>query len=115
MKFLVTGGAGFLGINLIRYLLNKGHETVSLDIVPFDYKDVRDKVEIITGDIRDLQTVRTSMKGIDIVVHTAAALPLYSPEEIYTTDVKGTELLLSEAYSSGVKRFIHISSTAVYG
>lgn len=55
------------------------------------------------------------MAGADIVIHTAAALPLYTPEDIYTTDVVGTRILLEQAVAYGVKRFIHISSTAVYG
>jgi len=115
MKFLVTGGAGFLGINLVRYLLNKGHQVVSLDITGFDYPDVKDKIEIITGDIRNRAVVEKSVKNIDIVIHSAAALPLYTPEEIHTTDVIGTRLLLTAAKNSDVKRFIHVSSTAVYG
>ena len=55
------------------------------------------------------------MPGHDIVVHTAAALPLYSPEDILSTDVEGTRILLEEALKGGAVRFIHISSTAVYG
>jgi len=115
MKFLITGGAGFLGINLVRYLLKKGNSVVSLDIVPFDYKDVNDKIKIITGDIRNEATVDESMKDIDIVIHTAAALPLYKPEDIHTTDVIGTRLLLTSAKNHNVKRFLQVSSTAVYG
>lgn len=115
MKFLITGGSGFLGINLIRYLQGKGDDIVSLDIVPFDYPDMNDKIVSITGDIRDKQAVDDAMKGIDAVVHTAAALPLYKPEEIFSTDIDGTKLLLDSALRAGVKRFIHISSTAVYG
>lgn len=115
MKFLITGGAGFLGINLVRYLHNQGHEIVSFDITPFNYKDMNDKIEIVTGDIRDEVTVSKSLKNIDIVVHTAAALPLYTADEIFTTDVEGTRLLLEQAKKNNVRRFIHISSTAVYG
>ena len=115
MKFLITGGAGFLGINLVRYLLNKGHEIVSLDIAEFNYPDVKDRIEIITGDIRHESAIERVMVNIDIVVHCAAALPLYTPEEIQTTDIVGTRKLLTAAQKSGVKRFIHISSTAVYG
>lgn len=115
MKFLVTGGAGFLGINLVRYLVSHGHDVSSLDIVKFDYPDMNNKISIITGDIRDKKTVDKSMSGIDIVVHTAAALPLYSSEEIFSTDIEGTKNLLEAAQFHKVRRFIHISSTAVYG
>ena len=78
--YLVTGGAGFLGINLIRYLLQKGHEVTSLDFAEFDYEDVKNKIKIIKGDIRDKNAVKSAMEGIDIVVHTAAAFPLYTPK-----------------------------------
>ena len=115
MKFLVTGGAGFLGINLVRYLQFRGHDVVSLDIVKFDYPDMNGKISIITGDIRNKETVEEAMKGIDVVVHTAAALPLYSSEEIFSTDIEGTKNLLEAAERNKVERFIHISSTAVYG
>ncbi len=115
MKILVTGGAGFLGINLIRYLVEKQHEVISLDIADFDYADVIDKIKIIKGDIRSYITVENAMRGIDAVVHSAAALPLYKAEEIYSTEVKGTRLLIHEAFKQKIKRFVHISSTAVYG
>ena len=115
MKILVTGGAGFLGINLIRYLLDRNYEIVSLDISDFDYPDVKNKIKIIKGDIRNNITVESALQNVDIVIHTAAALPLYKPEEIFSTDVIGTRTLLHEAYIHNVERFIHISSTAVYG
>src|SRR6188508_1534896 len=112
---LVTGGAGFLGINLLRYLHARGYDLVSLDIADFDYPDMRDKVFVVRGDIRDEAAVARAMKGVDLVVHGAAALPLYSPDDIYTTDIVGTRNILAAAYRQGVKRAVHISSTAVYG
>ncbi|MBN2571357.1 MAG: NAD-dependent epimerase/dehydratase family protein [Ignavibacteriales bacterium] len=115
MRFLVTGGSGFLGINLIRYLLKKKHEVVSLDFADFNYPDVKDKIKIFKGDIRNQSDVEKSFENIDIVVHAAAALPLYTPEEIISTDVNGTRILVEVAEKNKVKRFIHISSTAVYG
>lgn len=115
MKFLITGGAGFLGINLVRYLLAKNHTVASIDVADFDYLDCADKVAIIKGDIRDRDIVNKAMEGIDVVIHTAAALPLYTPEEIFSTDIDGTRILLDSALEFKVKRFIHISSTAVYG
>jgi len=115
MRILVTGGAGFLGINLIRYLLKKDYQIISLDIADFNYPDVQNKVKVIKGDIRNDLIVSQLMKETDLVIHSAAALPLYTPEEIRSTDIEGTRLLIHEAFLNGVKRFIHISSTAVYG
>jgi nucleoside-diphosphate-sugar epimerase len=112
--FMITGGAGFLGINLARYLLDRGHNVVSLDIAPFDYPE-KSRVKVVTGDIRDRSSVDRAMEGVDIVVHTAAALPLYKPEDIYSTDIDGTRNILQSALEHGVERVIHISSTAVYG
>ncbi|MCC7025046.1 MAG: NAD(P)-dependent oxidoreductase [Thermomicrobiales bacterium] len=112
---LVTGGAGFLGINLIRYLLARGHEVVSLDIAPFTYPDVGDRIRVETGDIRDMTAVDRAMAGVDAVVHAAAALPLYPPAEIVSTDVDGTRNVFASAEAHGVARVVHISSTAVYG
>jgi len=115
MNYLVTGGAGFLGINLIRYLITRGHTVTSLDIASFDYPDVADQVNVINGDIRDPGIVAGAVENAQIVVHAAAALPLYRKEEIFTTDIDGTRNVIDAAYRAGVDRFIHISSTAVYG
>ena len=113
-RFLITGGAGFLGINLCRYLLAREHDIVSLDIADFDYPE-REKISVIKGDIRDRPTVDRTMDGVDFVVHAAAALPLYPADEIYSTDVDGTRNVIDAAFQRGVQRFIHISTTAVYG
>src|SRR5688500_19122049 len=81
-KVLITGGAGFLGINLVRYLYDRGYDIVSLDIADFDYPDMKDKITIVKGDIRNEPDVEKAVEGVDIVVHTAAALPLYTPKDI---------------------------------
>ncbi len=114
MKVLITGGSGFLGINLVRYLLDKGHKVRSLDLEPFDYPE-KDKIEWIVGDIRNEQTVDECMQGVKQVVHCAAALPLYSKEEIFSTDVEGARIVFETANKHGVDRVVNISSTAVYG
>lgn len=113
--FFITGGAGFLGINLTRYLLNKGHNVIIFDLAPFDYSDVKDNIKYVRGDIRNLELLRQSIAGSDIVVHTAAALPLYSKKDIFSTDIKGTKNVLQASLDNQVERVIHISSTAVYG
>lgn len=114
-SYLVTGGAGFLGINLVRHLLARGHRVTSLDFAEFDYADCRDRIQCIRGDIRDRAVVDRAMAGVQIVVHTAAALPLYKKEDILTTDIDGTRNVLQSALEHGIERAIHISSTAVYG
>lgn len=113
-KVLITGGAGFLGINLVRYLLARDCSVVSLDIAPFDYPE-RSQITEITGDIRDRAAVDKAMEGVTWVVHTAAALPLYSEEDIFSTDIDGTRNVMQSALDHGVERAIMISSTAVYG
>ena len=111
MKWLVTGGAGFLGINLVRHLLARGETIVSLDREPFDYPE-RSRITEIRGDIRNAADVARAADGVDVVVHAAAALPLYPPREIHTIDVDGTRTVIE---ATGARRVVHISSTAVYG
>lgn len=113
-RCLITGGAGFLGINLARHLLDQGLQLRSLDIAPFDYPE-KTRIDAIVGDVRDSAAVERAMGDIDLVVHCAAALPLASPTEILSTEIDGTRILLQAASRRGVTRFVYISSTAVYG
>lgn len=114
-SFLITGGAGFLGINLIRFLRAKGLPVTSLDTVPFRHGDVAQEIRTVTGDVRDRQAVERAMEGVHTVVHAAAALPLYPARDIFTTNVEGTRMILDVAYERSIERVIHISTTAVYG
>ncbi len=113
-RVMVTGGAGFLGINLVRYLLDRGHEVTSLDLMPFDYPE-RDRIREVIGDIRNRADVDRAMEGADLVVHCAAALPLYKAEDIFSTDIDGTRTVFEAAHADGIPRVVHVSSTAVYG
>ncbi len=115
MNFIITGGAGFLGVNLTRYLLERGHAVTCVDITEFDYADCKDHVHAIKADIRDKAALVQAFAGADIIVHTAAALPLYSKEDIYSTDIVGSRNVVEAAFENKARRLIHISSTAVYG
>ncbi|MBL8025664.1 MAG: NAD-dependent epimerase/dehydratase family protein, partial [Fibrobacteres bacterium] len=112
---LITGGSGFLGINMVRKLLNEGYKSIRvLDLAQFDYPE-NDRIEFVKGDIRDAKAVAKAVNGTSIVIHTAAALPLYKKEDIFSTDIDGTSILLEASEKAGIDRFIHVSSTAVYG
>ncbi len=113
-NYLITGGAGFLGINLCRHLLARGARVRSIDLAPFAYPE-KAQVQVVDGDVRDPQAVAQALQDVDVVVHAAAALPLAPREEIFSTAVRGTRILLEQAVSRAVQRFIFISSTAVYG
>ncbi len=89
-------------------------DITSLDIAPFEYPE-KSGVKIVRGDVRDKKIVTEAMKGIQLVIHAAAALPLYKKEDIFSTTLEGTGNLLEAAYNEKVNRFVHISSTAVYG
>jgi len=111
VRVLVTGGAGVLGQVVTRRLLAEDHEVVSVDIRQLPPTGALATV----GDVRDRALVERLVDGADAVVHCAAALPSHRPEEIWATDVNGTEVLLELARRARVGRFVHISSTAVYG
>ena len=117
MKVLVTGGSGFLGINLIRFLRTKGVDEIRvLDIADFDYPEKTEPwLKFTLGDVRDIPAVEKITEGCDVVVHCAAALPLYSEKDIYTTEVDGSKNVLNAARKFNLDRHVQISSTAVYG
>ncbi len=113
-KVLITGGSGFLGINFVRYLLERGHSVIVFDKEPFTYSE-REKITFVQGDIRDRFALLCAAEKADAIVHTAAALPRHKKKEILTTDIDGTRNVLDVAFNRGIERVVHISSTAVYG
>lgn len=114
-RWLVTGGAGFFGVHMCRGLIERGQDVISYDIVPFPAGEGVAGVEEAIGDIRDSETLERSMRGVDYVVHAAAALALAPPEEIDAVNAEGTRLVLESAARAGVRRVIFMGSCAVYG
>lgn len=117
MKVLITGGAGFLGFHLASYLSKRGHKLSFLDTAEFDKKEYPKNCQFIKCDIRNVQLINQLYKKVksEIVIHAAAALPLWKKEEIFSINVGGTRNILDAALKNKVKRVIFISSTAVYG
>jgi nucleoside-diphosphate-sugar epimerase len=123
MKYLVTGGAGFIGSNLVRTLLEQGHSVRVLDNFSSgkeeNLSDIINDIELIEGDIRDYWVVASSMKGIDFVSHQAAlpSVPksIANPLTANCINIDGTLNLLEAARLAGVKKLVYASSSAVYG
>ena len=116
MKCLVTGGAGFIGSNLVNRLIEDDHEVVCLDINPDGYWN--QSAKNYTGDICNYKLVDTLMKGIDYVFHMAADVriqdAILNPIHCYETNVMGTVNLLEAARNNEVKNFVFSSTSAVY-
>jgi nucleoside-diphosphate-sugar epimerase len=115
MKVLITGGAGFLGLHLAAFLEKKGYDLTLVDIQTFDKKEYPGKYKLIVADVRNRKKMETVTKGQDIIIHAAAALPLSKKKDIYSVNIDGTRNMLEAATKHRARRFIHISSTAVYG
>jgi nucleoside-diphosphate-sugar epimerase len=107
-KIFITGGSGFLGINMIRFLLDKKQQVINYDIADFNYPE-KNRIKNFVADIRDKKTLTNAMAGADIVLHFAAALPLYSKEDIISTEVDGTRNVLQAAQKNKIKRVVYIS------
>ena len=119
---LVTGGAGFIGSNLVEDLLSQDYNVRVLDnLETGDLKKLsgfENKIEVIKGDIRDLELVRKAVKGVDYISHQAAlpSVPRSIEKPIPTTEVNiiGTLNVILAARDSGVERIVYASSASVY-
>jgi len=122
-KYLVTGGAGFIGCNLVRYLLAKGQEVVVLDNFATGKRDnladVLWRIELVEGDVRDRATVDRVTAGCKAVFHEAAlgSVPrsVEDPLTSHDVNVNGTINVLEAARAAGVKRIIFAASSSAYG
>ena len=127
-KILVTGAEGFIGSHLTELLVNEGYDVRAMVqynsfnnwgwIDTFD-KEIKDKLDIFLGDVRDPNGVRTAMKDVDAVFHLAALIAIpysyHSPDMYVDTNIKGTLNILQAARDLGTKRILVTSTSEVYG
>jgi nucleoside-diphosphate-sugar epimerase len=122
-SFLVTGGAGFIGSNIVEALVMRGDKVRVLDNFATGKREnlapVMDKIELVEGDVRSFHLVRESIEGIDFVLHQAAlpSIPRSIKDPITTNEVNvsGTLNVLEAARDAGVERVVYASSSSIYG
>jgi UDP-glucuronate 4-epimerase len=128
MKILVTGGAGFIGSNLVERLVARGDELTVLDNfdVAYDTQQldrnlaaVRDRIRLVRADLCDASAVADAARGAEVVVHLAAQTgvrrSLEQPARYARSNVEGTIVLLEQMRSLGLDRLVFASSSSVYG
>lgn len=122
-KYLVTGGAGFIGSNIVEELVDRNESVRVLDNLSTGRREniepFMDKIEFIEGDLRDLDAVRKAVEGVDYVLHQGAlpSVPRSIDEPLTTNEVNvnGTLKVLIAARDAGVKRVVYASSSSIYG
>src|SRR6266487_1652618 len=123
MKALVTGGAGFIGSNLVRRLLERGDDVRVLDNFSTGNRanlaEVWDDVELVEGDLRSYERVHNATRGVELVYHQGAlpSVPRSVQDPLTTSavNVEGTLNVLLAARDEGVRRVVFASSSSVYG
>ena len=125
--YLVTGGAGFIGSHIVDELIRRdarvrvldNFSTGKRDNLQPAFREARSRIDLIEGDIRDLDTVRRAVRGVDYVLHQAAlpSVPRSVADPLMTNEVNvtGTLNVLIAARDENVKRVVYASSSSVYG
>ena len=128
MKYLVTGGAGFIGSHIVESLLEQGHHVRVLDnfstgkrenLEGLTQRFDGDRLEVLEGDVRDASRVGDAVRGVNIIFHEAAfvSVPqsMDEPQHCFDVNISGTSQLFDAARKAGVSRAVVASSAAVYG
>jgi len=121
--YLVTGGAGFIGSNIVHFLIKKGERVRVLDNFLTGKKEnlasIRDKIELIEGDIRNFEICLKATKGVDYVLHQAAlpSVPRSIEDPLTTSEINinGTLNILLASLKNKIKRVVYASSSSIYG
>jgi len=122
-RYLITGGAGFIGSNLARFVLSQGHEVVVLDNFSTGKREniaeILGRITLVEGDIRNKNDVSTSMDGCDAIFHQGAlgSVPrsIDDPVTSHEVNVNGTINILETARAKGIKRIVFAASSSAYG
>jgi nucleoside-diphosphate-sugar epimerase len=128
MKYLVTGGAGFIGSHIVQTLLEQGTSVRVLDNFSTgkreNLEELRqrfdgNRLEVLEGDVRDASRVEEALRGVEVIFHEAAfvSVPqsMDEPQNCFDVNITGTSLLFDSARKAGVRRAVVASSAAVYG
>lgn len=122
-RYLVTGGAGFIGSHIVDALLAQGHSVRVIDNLSTGKKEnlehVKDRIELVVGDIRDRKVVESAVCGTEYIIHQAAipSVPrsFKNPIETLSANTDGTLQLLEAAKKNNIRCFVYASSSSTYG
>src|SRR3990167_8006495 len=123
MRVLVTGGAGFIGCNLVRYFLERNYEVSVLDDFSTgsleNLDDMKDKIKLFRGSIGDKEVVRRALYDVDVVLHNSAFLGVVNvvknPWKVFQVNAHDNHIFFEQVLNSSTKKLIFASSSEVYG